>query len=241
MAGKRSAGSMYGPRTKYARRSAPSAKVGKKTLSAAVRKAVYGLAEKKRAFTHINEESLGSIAQGGNWWPLCAPGNNTANAINRVGQEITLDRLHFKGVLHNNASTNNVVRILVGYFKDTANFSSASQIFEGTTGASAAVGFTTINNLDSLYWSINPVKFTTLLDRTYMLAPTTSVDGTNVKLLEYKLKLKAKIKFEGTDVGQDGQDKSLIMIAWTGEAGDDAVLGTNVEISGLARCFFTDL
>lgn len=240
MAYKRKSGSMYGPKPKYARRSAPPT-VQKKALSAAVRKAVYGLAEKKRTITHINEETLGSIAQGQNVWSLCQPQNNSGNAINRIGQEITLSGMHFKGILHNNASTNNVVRILVGFFKDTAAFSSASQIFESTTGQGPAVGFTTINNLDSLYWSINPVKFQTLLDRTYVLSPTTSVDASNVKLLEYKLKLGQKIKFEGTDSGVDGQDKSLYMIAWTGEAGDDATLGTNVEISGLARVYFTDL
>jgi len=241
MAGKRKAGSMYGPRSKYTRRSAPSSKAGKKTLSAAVRKAVYGLAEKKRQFTHINEETLSSIGQGSNSWNLITPVSNSGNSVNRVGQEITLDRFEFRGVLHNNAATNNMVRILVGYVKDTALFTSASQLFENANGFGAAVSFSSVNNLDSIYWPINKVKFTPILDRVYTLAPTSSVDAGNVKSLVYSIRLKKKIKFEGTDAGQDGQDTNLFMIAWTGEAGDDATIGTNVEISGLARVLFTDL
>lgn len=216
--------------------------VPKRQLSAAVKKAVYGMAEKKRSLVHIDEQPLGSISQGSWYTPLCTPSNNTANVVNRVGQEITLSRMHFKGSLHNNGNTNNIVRILIGYYKDTQAFTTTSQIFENPNGFGTAVGFSTVNNLDSTYWPVNPVKFTTVLDRTYLLAPVGSVDASNVKVLEYKINLKnAKIKFEGTDAGQDGQDKNLTMIAWTGEAGDDATIGTNVELSGLSRVFFTDL
>lgn len=238
MAFKRKSGSMYGPKRKYARRSAPP--VAKKALSAAVRKAVYGLAEKKRTAYHIDEEPLGSIAQGSNSWNLCVPANGN-NVITRVGQEISLTGMSFKGILHNNGNVNNVVRVLIGYWKDTVAFSSASQIFDSLTGFGPATTFGTINNLNSLYWATNKTKFQTLLDRTYVLGTTSSVDASNVKLLDYKLKLGQKIKFEGSDSGTDGQDKNLIMIAWTGEAGDDATLGTNVEISGLSYVYYTDL
>lgn len=212
-------------------------------IARATRQAVLRMAEKKHLNTQINEVALSSIGAGDNWYHLSdiADGSNSGN---RVGSEITLHKMNFRGILHNNSSGTHVVRVVLGYVEDEVTPSSVYSLFEGSLGPEAPVDFgnaATIG-LNSIYQPLNKSKFTMLYDQVFTIGASTSIDAGEVRVINITKNLKnAKIKFEGVTKGAGNQNRMLYLGAWTAEGGDDTGLGTTVELSGCAQLHYSDV
>jgi len=212
-------------------------------IARATRQAVLRLAEKKHLNTQIDEVGLSSLVQGGDWWHLTniADGSNSGN---RIGSQVALHSMNFRGVLHNNSSGTHLVRVVLGYIEDEVAPSNVYDLFEGPLGPEAPVSFTAgaAAGLNSMYQPLNKSKITVLYDQVHKVGANSSIDGSQVKMFEIKKNLRnAKIRFEGVTRGAGNQNRMLYLGAWTTEGADDTSLGTTTEISGCAQLHYTDL
>jgi len=217
-----------------------------KTLSAAVKKAVYGLAEKKLNIVQADEVSLSTINAGADWYHLTNLTQNSSDA-SRVGRSVTLDSVRIRGILNNNsAASTQYVRMVIGYFNDFQVPSIATPLFEAAAGYQPAVTFGTTgasNGLNCIYQPLSGLHFTCIHDRVFTLASGSSVDAGQTKYFDITKNLRGtKITFDGTATGAGGNMKKTLYVGfWAAEAADDSGLGTVVELSAAMALKYTDL
>lgn len=230
-------GAARGPFAKKARISRPL----KSAITKASRQAVIRLAEHKELLSQIDEQAVSTIVQGSDWSHISGV---TASVNTRIGKEILLQSVRCRGVLHNNATGTNLVRMVVGYVEDEVIPSNISEYFLSTDGNVAPVSFSNAAaaGLNSMYQPLNKSKITLLYDRVFKLGAQSSVDGAQVQLYDFNLNLKnAKIKFEGNTNGPGNQNRMLYIGCWAAEGADDTGLGTVVEWSGVSHLKYIDM
>lgn len=233
-------GANRGPFAKKARISKPL----RSAITTASRQAVIRLAEHKEYLAQVDEVGVSTIVQGADWSHIS---DVVSGDRYRTGKEIHLQSVRCRGVLHNNASGTNLVRMVVGYVEDELTPSNISDYFlSGTTtgGTIAPVSFTNVAaaGLNSMYQPMNKSKITLLYDRVFKLGANASVDGAQVQPYDFTLSLKsAKIKYEGNSTGAGNQNRMLYIGCWAAEGGDDTGLGTVVEWSGMTQLKYIDI
>jgi len=90
----------------------PNEKAKRAYIAKTAKQVVVRLAEKK-ALSTAQEASINSISQGDTWVALSNISQGSA-AFERVGKEITLRRLRYRGQIFNNSATTMTVRHVVG-------------------------------------------------------------------------------------------------------------------------------
>lgn len=161
----------------------------------------------------------------------------------RVGNEIKATAHHIKGIMHNNAANNQYVRMLVLGCPVGVDTATTDYIFKpNQTGLSESLS--TVYGLNAMYTSINTDIFKVYHDRVFKLGPVTDPTGTCMFSKFIKLGGK-RIKFAGNSNGimssGTGQDWQLLTIFITSEANDDTTTGAIVELSYIARSWFSDV
>lgn len=225
-------------------RSMPSP-AAKSTIRKIARQAVVRMAEKKVYRTSNIELAVSSATISNTWGNLSAIPQG-AGFGQRTGREVRLQKLHVKGLIHNNATGTHIVRMVIGYFKDiSVTPSTTTEIFEPTdnnTGPLTGTGIGGGNGIQAIVASLNKAKFTTVVDRLIKLGANSSIDANNVRTFEFTKPLRdAKIQFEDTTSGTGNQDKNLYIGFWTAEGGNDTAGGTTVEVSYTTALHYTDL
>lgn len=215
-----------------------------KARSAYVRKAakavVTRMAEKKTHITSKTEASLSTLVPGAaaDWMDLSAvlPGDNF---YTRDGRQITLQRLSFKGHLHNNATPVKLCRMVIGWIKNQQTPSTVTELFE-----SAATGGTTDLDaqLNVLYRRFNKIVFTPIYDRIIKVGGINGGDSTNTQLYNINLNLRGKkVNFDGATATVADQDHKLYAVVFAKRGDDDEATGSVVEWTAVSHLDFLDL
>lgn len=194
--------------------------------------------ETKRRWQGLNEVGLTHVD---NALFYDATGITQGTAINeRVGNEVRLSGLHFKGVLNNNYDGVNFVRMVVFYGKDQMNFDSSVGIFQNSAGS--LVSTLSQTGLNSIYYPINKTRCQVLHDKVYRLAPaiTNGESPATSKFFNTFVKLHGKkITFAGNDTGADSADHRLHVGLWVADGRDDFP-ASRVEVSGIITTYYKD-
>lgn len=228
-------------------RKVPAAEKAKKAyIAKTAKQVVIRMAEKKRVNTVAIEVPLNSISQGDTWIPLSNVNQGTG-AFERVGKEITLRKLRFRGQIQNNANTTMIIRQVVGYFLDQGTPGVGTEMFEQSTrGSTGGVTFSSIKGavqeILTPYLLLNRAKFIPVYDRTFKIGNNAAVEGGNVALFDTTVSLRdRKIRFEQASSGTGNQDIQLYAGAWCIEANADLTTGLAMEWTFNADVDYLDL
>jgi hypothetical protein len=158
----------------------------------------------------------------------------------RLGNELYIQGLHLKGILHNNSNTTIFVRRLILQLTDGTPTGAFTEIF--TSGTGVPTDLVTTTGLNAMYHSINKSKFKVYDDTVMKLAPLTSVDGNQTKMFNKFQKFGgAKITYEGNTSGEQNQNKRFLVLWIFADANDDTTAATNVvEVSSNITWYYTD-
>lgn len=209
-------------------------------INTSARQAVLRLAEKKEFLFQQDEVSVSTIAQGANWTHCTDLPSGTA----RGSKEVLLQSLRCRGILHNNATGTNLVRMVVFYAEDEVAPSNIAEYFLSSNSLLSTVAFgdAAVAGLNAMYQPMNKSKVTVLKDRVFKLAANASTDGGQVVPYDFTINLRnAKIKYEGNTVGVANQNRMLYIGCWAAEGADDTGVGTVVEWSGVAHLKYLDI
>jgi len=223
----------------------PNEKAKRAYIAKTAKQVVVRLAEKKKALSTAQEASINSISQGDTWVALSNISQGSA-AYERVGKEITLRRLRYRGQIFNNSATSMTVRHVVGYFLDQDTPGVGTEMFEQSLRASGPQTFSAIKGGAqepiAMYLDLNRAKFIPIIDKTFVVGATGSVDGYNAKTFDHTVNLRdKKIRFEQSGTGTANQDQQLYAGAWCIETNADLGLGTAVEWTFAATLDYLDL
>lgn len=231
--------------TKYRKVSAAE-KARKAYVRKTAKEVVVRMAEKKRVNSIAQEQSINSISQGDTWIALSNISQGSA-AFERVGKEVTLKKLRFKGALFNNAGTTMIVRQVVGYFLDQGTPGVGTEMFEQTTrGSTGGVTFSALKGASqeplAPHLLLNRTKFIPVLDRVYTLGNNSAVEAGNTILFDHTVNLRdRKIRFEQAAQGTANQDVQLYAGCWCIESNSDLTTGLAVEWTFNATVDYLDL
>lgn len=146
--------------------------------------------------------------------------------------------------MHNNADHNQYVRMVVLGCPVSVDTASTDYIFKpNQTGTPDSL--TGVYGLNAIYTPLNKDVFKVYCDQVYKLGPVT--DPTGSRMFSKFIKLGGKlIKFAGNTTGTmptnagNGQTWQLLTLFITAEANDDTATSAIVELSYIARAYFTD-
>lgn len=203
-----------------------------------VRKAILKDKQVKKFVASLNEQALSTISQGSFVDPIAISQGDAAN--NREGDIIYVRGIAIRGVLHNNASNVNVVRMCCLLTREDANYSGATDLFDSSAAAS---DFSTVAGLNAIYHEFDKSKITAKWDEVVPLGTTTDTAGNQVKEFKRYIKFPGrglKVRYLGTGTGANNVFPRLHLGFWAAEGPDDTSTGTDVEISMRALTFFTD-
>jgi len=138
------------------------------------------------------------------------------------------------------------VRHVVGYFLDQDTPGVGTEMFEQSLRASGPQTFSAIKGGAqepiAMYLDLNRAKFIPIIDKTFVVGATGSVDGYNAKTFDHTVNLRdKKIRFEQSGSGTANQDQQLYAGAWCIETNADLGLGTAVEWTFAATLDYLDL
>lgn len=226
-------------------KSTPAQKAQKASVRKTAREVVYRMAEKKRVNSISQEQSINSISQGDTWVALSNISQGPA-AYERVGKEVTLKKLRFKGQIHNNAAVTMVVRQVVGYFLDQGTPGVGTEMFEQSTRGSGTVTFSALKGASqeplAPHLLLNRAKFIPVIDKVYKVGALAAVEAGNTILFDHSVNLRdRKIRFEQSAVGVGNQDIQLYAGCWCIEANNDITTGLAVEWTFNATVDYLDL
>jgi len=194
--------------------------------------------EVKQNWTHHNEVSLSTLAQGYQGvGPILSQGSGTDS---RVGNTINLLGVHFKGALNNNSTSETFVRMMiVGY--DSENGDPTVNLFRSNQSGTVS-GVSSVNGLDAMYYPVNKVDLHLYYDRVYRLAGSaTGNSGANCIFFNKYQKFNGrKVVYKGNTWSYGNQNWMYSIIWIAADANDDTSTGTSVELSCLARTFYKD-
>lgn len=193
-------------------------------------------AEIKSIATNRDEQAISTLSQfsANNYWPLNSVTQN-ASTNGRTGDVIVGKRLVIRGVLNNNGTNCNMVRMIVASPDDNdtlVQMQTASFMFYDN-------GALTVSGLNCMYYPIDKRLFKRVYkDKVYKLGSSTSLDGSQVRQFIMNINLKnLRLKYDGTSIVAD---TPIYMWFFAAEAADDSV-GQNVEVSYISRFFFQDV
>jgi len=157
--------------------------------------------------------------------------------VRRIGNKIKIIGIHVKGFINNNSAKTNYVRVMLVGTREPADVTTSTELLATTGGGTANISVAA--GLNALYHPINKVKFRLLHDRVYKLGPSTSVDGSECKMINFMVKPKRNVWYEDGTQGADNQSYRYHLILIPSEAGDDTLPST-IEISYCIRTFYVD-
>lgn len=203
-----------------------------------VRKAIAATKQTCYRTFALDEQNLSTVTQGSFVDPLDIVQGDSIN--NRHGDTIYVKGIRIRGVLHNNASTINMVRMCLLQTQEDADFTAATDLFESGT---SAVDFSSVTGLNTMYHDFEKQKIKVKWDQVVTLGTTSDTSGTQVKYFDQYIRFPGrglKIKYIGSSTGANNLFPRLHLGFWAAEAPDDTSTGTNVEISMRAMTYFTD-
>lgn len=214
-------------------KSAAQAKM-KRTAASAARRAVMKMSETKAYWTHVNETSLNTLT--GYIVTDPAAVDEGSGQEQRLGTEISPTGLHIKGVLNNNGSSPNFVRIVVVKSLTRQNVATGDW-FAANTGVGQDIS--AINGLDRMYYPIHKKVHQVLWDKVYRLENNGTTDKS--RFFNKFLKLGGKLKFDGAGTGSEQSTPRYHIVYMAAETEDDTSLGQSVEVSAIHRLFYKDM
>lgn len=203
-----------------------------------VRKQIAATKERHYKAFALNEESLSTVTQGSFVDPLDIGQGDTIN--DRAGDTIYVTGIRIRGVLHNNASNINMVRMCLLQTNEDANFSAATDLFESGTGA---VDFSTVTGLNTMYHDFEKQKIKVKWDQVVSLGTASDTSSAQVKYFDQFIRFPGrglKVKYLGSSTGAAQVFPRLHLGFWAAEAPDDTSTGTTVEVSMRALTYFTN-
>lgn len=210
----------------------------KASLATQVKAIVNRTAEKKIKSGTWDETALSTLSQGSFYDPMAI--EQGVGRYQRIGDQVRLQGLHIKGVVRNNGSNANYVKMIVFYAKDQANMSSAEDIFEQPSGDGAT--FSSVTGLNTIYTAFNKSLITVISSKVFKLSAADAVDGSDTRLFSKFIKLKDRlVRYEFSGTGANNCSPRLHIGWWAAESPDDTTTGQTVELSGLFRLFYTDV
>jgi len=193
--------------------------------------------EMKRIASYVDESPLSTLVQG-TALPMIAVTQGTA-VWNRAGNEIKVKGFHIKGTFNNNATTPNYIRLIAAWTPcDTDVGFTTSNLFADTNLAGSTGGVTTLPGLNIMYFPINRLQYTPVIDKVYKLGG--SGDPTCTRMFSKFVKMNKTVKYIANGTGTGVQSHQLTVWYLVAEANDDTTGGVAIEVSHLARTFFTD-
>lgn len=194
--------------------------------------------ELKRYVSFYDEIGQSTLTQGSSTDLLTI--SQGSSAFTRVGQEITVKKFHIKGLLNNNATTPNYVRMVLAWVPGAQDTTFGTALwFQDVNLAGGPGGITTIPGANIIYTPLNETLIQPLWDRVIKLGG--SADPSCTTTFEKTLKLNKKITYNANNSGVGAQSMQLVLIVFVAEAGDDTGLGQTIELSHVGRTFYTDV
>jgi len=193
--------------------------------------------ELKRNVTYYDEISQSTLTQG-SYSPQLNITQGTA-AYQRSGNQLTVKGFHIKGVLNNNATTPNFVRMILAWSTmDSPTSFTTANLFQDVNLAGGIGGTGAVTGANILYYPVNRMAFTPVWDRTIKLGG--SAEPSCTTMFNKFIKMNKTIKYVANNGGDLYQDKQLTLFILVAESGDDTGLGQTIEVSHVARAWFTD-
>lgn len=161
----------------------------------------------------------------------------------RVGNEVKLQGLHIKGVLHNNSTDLPIFcRTIVLYTKDELPISATTEMFtfiDGTSASATSVGLAS-GSINTILTPLHKANIGTVLyDSVTKLGPQKSADGTNTRNYSKFIKLHGK-KMHFANAGTSGvSSERLFVINFYADATQDFAVAT-IEHSRFHTLWYTD-
>jgi len=194
-------------------------------------------AELKRNAVYYDEISQSTLTMG-SASPMISVTQGTG-VFQRSGNQIVAKGFHLKGVLNNNSATPNYVRMVLAWSNtDTATAFASASLFADANNAGGVATTSTVNGANVLYYPINKTSFMPVWDKVIKLGG--SQDPSCTRMFSRFIKMKKTIRFIANNSGDSLQDKQLTLFILVAQADDDVGLGQTVEVSHVARLFFTD-
>jgi len=113
-----------------------------------------------------------------------------------------------------------------------------SNLFADTNLAGSTGGVTTLPGLNIMYFPINRLQYTPVIDKVYKLGG--SGDPTCTRMFSKFVKMNKTVKYVANNTGTGVQSHQLTVWYLVAEANDDTTGGVAIEVSHLARTYFTD-
>lgn len=193
--------------------------------------------ETKCKWLDIDEASFTTLTQFYPYDPLQIVQGD--GSYQRDGTEIRLQGMHLKGILHNNGTETNYVRMIV-YRTDLDSNLGTSVGFFNTPHDDVDTP-ATVTGLNQMYYPLDKtVAQKVYIDKVYKLSATTSTDGTHTRFFNHFIKLhNLKIKYQHNSTGAEACFPRLHVVFLTADADDDTV-SQIIEGSCLVRTWYKD-
>jgi len=193
--------------------------------------------ELKRIVSYQDEVSNSTLVQGSSLPMIAIP--QGLQVWNRIGNEVKIKGFHIKGILNNNATTPNYVRMVLAWAPmDTVVTLNGSNLFADTDLAGNTGGVTSIPGLNIMYFPINRTQYTPVFDKVFKLGG--SGDPSCTRMFSKFIRMNKTLKFIANNTGTGVQSAQLSLWYLVAEAGDDTTGGQAIEINHVARTYFTD-
>jgi len=191
-----------------------------------------------KRFASYNDEISHSTLTEGSALPLINISQGTG-VYQRAGNQLTVKGFHIKGLFNNNAATPNYVRMLLLWSTiDSSTTFNTMPLFSDANLAGGTGTVSGVTGANMLYYPVNRLTYTPIYDKIYKLGG--SGDPSCTRMFSKFIKMNKTIKYIANNAGDSYQDWQLTLVMCVAEAGDDVGLGQTIEVSHVARVFFTD-
>lgn len=229
----------YTKKTTTKRKAKPAkSKAMERVAKAVVRKEMARNSELKVKYNQGQELAVSTLTQGTNWYDLTAIDQGVGGE-DRIGREVMLKGIDLRGHIHNNGANTNWVRIAVFKAYEQTDMSSLSTIFKRSTDAA---DFSLITGIRTIYYPFNNTELKCVYDKTIKLNPVATTGSNDESaMFRHFIKRNERIRFEANaNEGQDVQRPRYWLAVWAAESAEDVGVGQTIELSYLARTFFSD-
>jgi len=193
--------------------------------------------ELKRIVSYVDEVPLSTLVQG-SALPMFAVTQGTA-VWNRSGNEVSVKGFHIKGILNNNATNPQYIRMIAAWTAaDTDVGFTTATLFADVSLSGTTGGTSTIPGLNIMYHPINRMQYTPVIDKVFKLGG--SGDPTCTRMFSKFVKMNKTVKFLANSTGTGVQSHQLTLFYLVAEGNDDTTGGVAIEVNHVARTFFTD-
>lgn len=212
------------------------ARTGPRTVRRVVRRELRRSVEVKRHQDSWDEAGVSTLNQDpdGHIRNITRIPQGTAKT-QRIGNQVTFIGLLLRGVLRNNSTGTNMVRIMVIRPRNTSLTLDSSLLESGDADTPVTTGQTGLN---AMYASPNKENYTILWDKVYSLAAG-QLRGDTVIIRKF-FKMRSKAIWNSATLAEPTKGAIKICV-FSAEAADDTSTGTLVEFSGVASLYYTDM